>query len=143
MHVGQLIHLQTASYNFIGVLRELMDNFTATANQTHPRIIMTHSTWSNVNNHIRWYTSGSHVPLNPAFITEIPRNFNAANLSNSIYAWLDLMPVYDNAKHMPNWQLGSHDHSRVGTRFGANRLEGMAMIAMMLPGVHVIYNVSV
>lgn len=35
--------------------------------------------------------------------------------------------------------MGSHDHSRVASRFGSDRVDGMMALLMTLPGVAVTY----
>ena len=53
-----------------------------------------------------------------------------------VSAWLDRIPE----GKTPNWILGNHDYWRVGTRFGADNIDGFNMISLLLPGVAVTYN---
>jgi alpha-glucosidase len=36
--------------------------------------------------------------------------------------------------------LGNHDKPRVGSRYGTERIDGMLMLLLLLPGVAVTYN---
>ena len=50
-----------------------------------------------------------------------------------VSTWLDRIPE----GKTPNWILGNHDYWRVGTRFGADNIDGFNMISLLLPGVAV------
>ncbi|XP_047501137.1 maltase A3-like isoform X1 [Penaeus chinensis] len=57
-------------------------------------------------------------------------------LKDTIDMWLDNMPE----GKWPNWVLGNHDYGRVGSRFGADAVDALNMLVLLLPGTPVTYN---
>ncbi|XP_042857796.1 maltase A3-like isoform X2 [Penaeus japonicus] len=57
-------------------------------------------------------------------------------LKDTIDLWMDNMPE----GKWPNWVLGNHDNGRVGSRFGADAVDALNMLSLLLPGTPVTYN---
>ncbi|XP_076066768.1 maltase A3-like isoform X2 [Oratosquilla oratoria] len=56
-------------------------------------------------------------------------------LMKIIDEWFDNLPE----GKWPNWVLGSHDHSRVASRLGADLVDALNMLTLLLPGTPVTY----
>lgn len=69
-------------------------------------------------------------------IVHLPSPVTAVNIEQQVRDWLVNMPNGKTA----NWVLGNHDNGRVGSRFTPELVDGMNMIALLLPGVAVTYN---
>ncbi len=50
--------------------------------------------------------------------------------------WVKSVP----SGNVPNWVVGNHDNHRVASRFGTGRANMIIQMAMVLPGIAVIYN---
>ncbi|XP_034651349.1 maltase A3 isoform X5 [Drosophila subobscura] len=107
------------------------------------RIIMV-ETYSELDYVMQFYgnrtAKGAEIPFNFQFIvggngvkdnTKLP----AGGFVKIINSWLGQMPSGKTA----NWVMGNHDRSRVGTRFGEDRIDLMNMLQMFLPGVSITY----
>ncbi|XP_078034890.1 maltase 2 [Augochlora pura] len=75
-------------------------------------------------------TSKGVPPFNFRFITSVRNNSKAEQIKNVLGSWLNKIP--DNAN--TNWVLSNHDNSRVATRIGLNRVDGLHMLSLLLPG---------
>ncbi|KAK4878601.1 hypothetical protein RN001_011107 [Aquatica leii] len=129
---------QPETYDMVYQWRELLDRY----QQVHggdARIMMTES-YSASEKLFGYYGNethnGAHFTFNFWFITELNRNSNAHDIKFIVDKWLREMP----SRFTPNWVLGNHDQHRVASRYGTDRVDGLIMIAMMLPGVAVSYN---
>lgn len=104
------------------------------------RLLMTEA-YATVPNTVRWYGNadktklGAHIPFNFMLIATLESTSEAKDFHESIKLWLDNMPSYGDA----NWVMGNHDRSRIGSRYGKERHEGLAIMTMMLPGVNIVY----
>lgn len=103
------------------------------------RILMTES-WSNLDIIKPYFrdirgNEGAQMPFNFRLITELNATSTAYDFKNVIDSW---MAIVDES-HTANWVLGNHDRSRIGTRLGEQRIDGIAMIELTLPGVSVTY----
>ena len=120
--------------------RVLVDEFTR-VNGGDERILMTEA-YASVDDTIRFYENDqgpiSHFPFNFGMIERLNDNSNAGDFKNVIDEWLQKMPTTATA----NWVLGNHDKPRFGSRYGVERIDGMQMLLMILPGVAVTYNVK-
>lgn len=79
---------------------------------------------------------GSHFPFNFILIQNLNENSNAFDFKREIDVWMSNLP----AVGVSNWVLGNHDQPRVGSRYGSDRIDGMLMLLLLLPGVAVTYN---
>lgn len=118
----------------------MMDEFSKTKDNI-TRLMMTEA-YATIPQQVLWYGNldgtkrGGHIPFNFLLITELNTQSDAAKFKTAIDTWMDAMPDYANA----NWVLGNHDRSRVASRYGSERAEGLAIMTMMLPGVNIVYN---
>lgn len=79
---------------------------------------------------------GSHFPFNFILIENLNENSNAFDFKREIDVWMSNLPSIG----VSNWVLGNHDKPRVGSRYGVDRIDGMLMLLLLLPGVAVTYN---
>lgn len=102
------------------------------------RIMMTEA-YANATSTLLYYGDGdipgSHMPFNFVLIENLNEDSNAVDFKKVIDDWLKLL---DGKRS--NWVLGNHDKSRVGTRYGAELIDGMNALLMTLPGIAVTYN---
>lgn len=121
----------------------MMAEFEAQAEDKYTRLMMTEA-YATVDQTALWYGRnssrlGSHMPFNFQLIANLDHHSSAHDFKQAIDAWMEAMPDYGIA----NWVLGNHDRPRVGSRYGEERHESLAIMSMMLPGITVIYYVSV
>lgn len=77
------------------------------------------------------------MPFNFALITNVNRDSTAQDFQKAVDDFYSRLPPFGEG----NWVLGNHDRPRIGYRYGDNRHESLAMMAMLLPGISVIYYV--
>ncbi|XP_053687182.1 maltase A3-like [Sabethes cyaneus] len=78
---------------------------------------------------------GAQIPFNFELIIKLNGTSTGYDWKNVIDSWMSIV----DGGHVSNWVLGNHDRSRLGTRFGERRIDGLAMIELTLPGVSVTY----
>lgn len=104
------------------------------------RIIMTEA-YASVINTMRFYQStdgtvdGVSMPFNFGLIY-FDKGTTTNRVKEAVNEWLTYMPV----GKTPNWVAGSHDHSRVASRLGDDRVRMMMTLVQTLPGVSITYN---
>ncbi|XP_077296029.1 maltase A1-like isoform X2 [Arctopsyche grandis] len=138
---GYLDHIYTINldptYDLIYEFREVVDEFKQQDNFT--RVILTEA-YASIENTMRYYGNGekegSHMPFNFALIENVNEFSTAKDIKFYTDRWMTYMPLGKTA----NWVIGNHDKWRVGTRYGAERIDGLHMINMLLPGVGITYN---
>lgn len=103
------------------------------------RILMV-ETWSPIEIVMDYYgnatAEGSQIPFNFQIISYLHNNSDAYHYAQLINEWLNKMP----AGRTANWVIGNHDKNRVGSRFGADRIDMFNMMLLTLPGCSVTYN---
>lgn len=119
-----------------------MDDFVTDSESKDTKLLMTEA-YASIPEQVRWYGKdennlGAHWPFNFALIVDLNKESKAGNFKSAVDSWMDAMPSYAKA----NWVLGNHDRARVGYRYGEDRHESLAIMTMMLPGLNVIYYVS-
>ena len=62
-------------------------------------------------------------------------NVSLLQIESEIKNYLEVLPD----KAWPNFNLGNHDKPRIATRFGADLVDAMNMIYMLLPGTPITY----
>lgn len=124
--------------NMVYQWRELLDDY----QKKHggDKLIMMTESWSSLDIIKPYFRNiegreGAQMPFNFRMITELNATSSAYDFKNVIDSW---MAIVDD-DHTANWVLGNHDRSRVATRMGTNRVDGMAMIQLTLPGISVTY----
>ncbi|XP_043587747.1 alpha-glucosidase-like [Bombus pyrosoma] len=133
-----LIHIytldQNETYNTLNSWRKLMNDHSNRTN-SDPRLILTEA-YTTHERTIRYYDAGSNVPFNFMFITSLNNGSTAADYKNLIDKWVSTVP----SGNVPNWVVGNHDNHRVASRFGTGRANMIIQMAMVLPGIAVVYN---
>ncbi|KAF5298503.1 hypothetical protein FQA39_LY19224 [Lamprigera yunnana] len=129
---------QPETYDMVYQWRTLLDKY----KQTHggdTRVMMT-ETYSESEKLFPYYGNethnGAHFSFNFWFITKLNKLSNAGDIKSIIDQWYNDMPK----KYTANWVLGNHDQHRVASRYTPEHVDGLNMIAMLLPGVAVTYN---
>lgn len=126
-------------YDMVQNWRNLLDKYSQ-KNNLPPRIIMTEA-YTNLSFTMKYYgEEGSNIeraqiPFNFNLITDLNKGSNARDFVFQINKWLTYMP----SGYTPNWVLGNHDKPRVGTRFGVERIDGLNILLMTLPGIPITY----
>ncbi|XP_061399012.1 maltase A3 [Musca vetustissima] len=118
--------------------RQVLDDFWK-ENGGDERILMV-ETWSPIEIVMEYYgnstAEGAQIPFNFQMISYLWNDSDAYHYANLINEWLSKMP----AGRTANWVVGNHDKNRVGTRFGADRIDMFNMMLLTLPGCSITYN---
>lgn len=121
--------------------RKFLDDYTKEKG-TEDKILFTEAYTLNVDNTMRFYRDktsgkrGAHMPFNFELIYSFNnKDLTARQLKGSIDYWFTNVP----AGFVSNWVVGSHDHSRIASRFGSERIEVANAIMFFLPGTSVSY----
>ncbi|XP_055594366.1 maltase 2-like [Uranotaenia lowii] len=126
-------------YDMVYQWREVLDQWQV-ENGGETRIMMTEA-YANITFTMKYYGSGdgsrqgSHMPFNFLLITDLNQDSTAQDFAYTIEKWLTYMPRDKEA----NWVIGNHDQSRVGSRYGVERIDAINMMLMTLPGIAVTY----
>ncbi|XP_011875708.1 PREDICTED: maltase 2-like [Vollenhovia emeryi] len=121
------------TYDVLKTWRELMDSHSETADT---KMILTEA-YADLDLTIKYYQSGSTVPFNFVFIADLNDKSSASDFKRYIDRWMNNIPE---GEYVANWVVGNHDNHRAATRFGEKRADQLNMLAIVLPGVSVIYN---
>ncbi|EAT37484.1 AAEL010540-PA [Aedes aegypti] len=128
------------TYEVIARWRKVIDDYVKESDSD--TIIMMTEAYANLTMTMKFYESDdgtqprAHFPFNFAMIEDLNDGSKASNFKYIIDRWLDNMP----RGKITNWVLGNHDKPRMASRYGRDRIDGMALILMTLPGVAVVYN---
>jgi alpha-glucosidase len=99
--------------------------------------------YANISSTMKWFDDNgnkiSHVPFNFIMISDLNEQSTATDFKVGIDRWYDNMPSGANA----NWVLGNHDRPRIAERYGADRVDGLAILSLLLPGLSFIYYVRI
>ncbi|XP_034106725.1 maltase A3 [Drosophila albomicans] len=102
------------------------------------RILMV-ETWSPIEIVMHYYgnetAEGAQIPFNFQLISNLYYDSDAYHYEYLINNWLSLMPSGKSA----NWVIGNHDKNRVGSRFGADRVDLFNILLLTLPGCSITY----
>ncbi|XP_014470844.1 PREDICTED: alpha-glucosidase-like [Dinoponera quadriceps] len=111
--------------------REYIDDWVSTNNVTSKLLIA--ESYDSDANLIAYYGNGTHEgipPFNFKFITHIHNSSDADDIKSTLDSWLARLPRNANT----NWVLSNHDNSRAASRIGLNRVDGLHMLSLLLPG---------
>lgn len=119
--------------------RELIDKYNKD-NEGPTRVIFTEA-YANMSFTMRYYQDEkgepiAHFPFNFLLIERLDENASAEDFKIRIDEWFDNLPEGATS----NWVLGNHDKPRFASRYGIERVDGMLMMLLLLPGVAVTYN---
>ncbi|XP_048264186.1 alpha-glucosidase-like [Bombus terrestris] len=133
-----LIHIHTMdqneNYGTLSSWRKLMNDH-SNRTKSDPKLILSEA-YTTHDRTIKYYSAGSNVPFNFMFISSLNNKSTALDYKNLIDSWVKTVP----RGNVPNWVVGNHDNHRVGSRFGTERANMIVQMAMLLPGIAVIYN---
>ncbi|XP_032669434.1 alpha-glucosidase-like [Odontomachus brunneus] len=111
--------------------REYIDDWVS-INNAMSKLLIAESYDSDVNL-VEYYGNGTHEgipPFNFKFITHIRNSSKADYIKKVLDSWLQLLPINTST----NWVLSNHDNSRAASRIGLNRMDGLHMLSLLLPG---------
>ncbi|KAL6256798.1 hypothetical protein P5V15_011737 [Pogonomyrmex californicus] len=123
---------QPETYELVKSWRKILDDYAIRNNSTE-KVMMTEA-YTSLENTIKYYEFGSHIPFNFNFIMNVTASSNATHFKRIIDEWMNAMPK----DCVANWVMGNHDRNRTASRF-PGRADQMTMLAMILPGVAVTY----
>ncbi|XP_018404444.1 PREDICTED: maltase 1-like [Cyphomyrmex costatus] len=121
------------TYKVLESWRKLMDDHSP----GNTKMILTEA-YADFDLTIEYYRSGSTVPFNFMFISDLNNKSTAADFKHSIDRWMNNVP--NGTEYVANWVVGNHDNHRAASRFGEERADQLPMLVTILPGVSVIYN---
>nr|CAD7263069.1 unnamed protein product [Timema shepardi] len=105
-----------------------------------PERLMMAEAYADFETTMRYYgtplSPGAHFPFNFALITDVNGNSTPSDFLKATKKWIDDLPP----GALSNWVIGNHDNHRVASRFGRELVDGLNMLALLLPGVAVTYN---
>ncbi|XP_062551538.1 maltase 2-like [Armigeres subalbatus] len=128
------------TYEVIARWRKLIDDYVQESGSE--TIIMMTEAYANLTMTMKFYESDdgtqqrAHFPFNFAMIEDLGSDSKASDFKYYIDRFLENMP----RGKITNWVLGNHDKPRIASNYGRERIDGMALILMTLPGVAVVYN---
>ncbi|XP_072763315.1 alpha-glucosidase [Anoplolepis gracilipes] len=114
------------------VFRKYIDDWVSTHNKTS-KLLIAESYDISDNNLMAYYGNSTHKgipPFNFKFITHVHNNSKANDIKRILDDWLKLLPENSST----NWVLSNHDNSRTASRIGFNRVDGLHMLSLLLPG---------
>ncbi|XP_012219493.1 probable maltase [Linepithema humile] len=112
--------------------RQYVDDWVSTRNNTTSKLLIAESYDSDANL-MAYYGNSTHKgipPFNFKFITQIHNNSNASYIKQILEEWIERLPENTST----NWVLSNHDNSRAASRIGLNRVDGLHMLSLLLPG---------
>ncbi|XP_024875398.1 alpha-glucosidase-like [Temnothorax curvispinosus] len=122
------------TYEVLKTWRQLMDNHNKNSDT---KMILTEA-YTDFDLTMLYYKSGSTVPFNFMFMGDLKNVSSAADFKRYIDRWMDNIP--NGPQYVANWVVGNHDNHRAASRFGEKRADQLSMLAIVLPGVSVVYN---
>ncbi|KAG5675793.1 hypothetical protein PVAND_005667 [Polypedilum vanderplanki] len=73
----------------------------------------------------------AQIPMNFMLINELTATSNASEFKRVIESYTSALPE----GAIANWLLGSHDHNRVASRMGKEKIDGLMILLQTLPGI--------
>lgn len=129
-------------YDVVYQWREAIDKFQKDKMLNDSIILMTEA-YTNTSTFVKFFNSkdgkrkGAQIPLNFILISDL----DEYAFANAFKKFTD-----DRIRAVPvgtpmSWIMGNHDNSRVASRYGTQKIDGLLTLVMTLPGVAVIYYV--
>lgn len=126
------------TFDLVYSWREFIDDYVKEKALEYDVILMTEA-YASTYDTMRYYRDGekkgAHMPFNFQLIFNFYADAKAENIKNGIFEWLDNMPEGETA----DWVAGSHDHSRVASRVGKEKIHMVNTVVLTLPGASVTY----
>lgn len=126
------------TYDLVYDWRELLDKYVEDKKLDYDIILMTEA-YASTTDTMRYYIDktsgrrGAHMPFNFQLIYSFYRDAKAEDIKRGIFEWLDNMPDGEVA----DWVAGSHDHSRVASKVGNEKIHIVSTVVQTLPGTSV------
>ncbi|XP_024887988.1 maltase A3-like [Temnothorax curvispinosus] len=120
------------STELLYIFREYIDKWVS-RNNALSKLLIAESYDTSVENLLSYYGNGTHKgipPFNFKFITHIRNSSEASYIKYILEKWLIFLPKDTKT----NWVLSNHDNSRAASRIGLNRIDGLHMLSLLLPG---------
>ncbi|XP_033222582.1 maltase 2-like [Belonocnema kinseyi] len=124
---------QNETYQVLKSWRKLLDDY-VNIHQTDAKFIVTEA-YVDRKLTLHYFEAGSN-PFNFMFISSLNEASSAVNFKREIDNWMENLP---NGK-VSNWVTGNHDQHRLASRYGSKKSDMVIMLAMVLPGISVVYN---
>ncbi|XP_039312826.1 alpha-glucosidase [Solenopsis invicta] len=112
--------------------REHIDNWVS-ENNAQSKLLIAESYDNSDDNLMAYYGNGTHkgiAPFNFKFIARIHNSTDANLTKHVLETWLKRLPKDTRT----NWVLSNHENSRATSRIGLNRIDGLHMLSLLLPG---------
>ncbi|KAJ8674454.1 hypothetical protein QAD02_005716 [Eretmocerus hayati] len=125
------------TYDVVHSWRKIMDNFVEKHHTNEkPLLIEAHFP---LQKSMEYFNVGGE-PFNFDFVHMLNETSIAVHFKQSIENWLKALPNGEGSS--TPWVIGNHKFRRVASRFGkdGNRADQITMLAMVLPGMAVVYN---
>lgn len=131
-----LLHIHTRdqeeTYDVVAAWRCLMDEYSEKHNTDDKFLIVEADVPLEIMK--KYFEVGSN-PFNFMFVYGLNSSSRAGDFKTMIDNWINNLPE----GNVSNWVTGNHDNHRSGSRFGAEKADMLAMLAMTLPGITVVY----
>lgn len=131
------INQQPHVLNTLARYRNLIDIYSAADGKD--RMMMTEQYLETIEETMEYYGTEeqpvAHFPFNFDLIRYVNENSSAADVLYYVDEWFTKLPEGATV----NWVIGNHDNTRVGTRFGADAIDKLNMIILLLPGAVITY----
>lgn len=131
-------------YEMVYEWRQLADDFQMEFGGER-RLLMSEA-YTNSTEYPRYFKSrdnatrvGSEMPFNFVPLERLKNTSTAADFHRIINEVIDSVPVGTRL----NWVMGNHDQPRFGSRLGPEKIDTILTMILTLPGIGIIYNVSV
>ncbi|XP_033222514.1 alpha-glucosidase-like [Belonocnema kinseyi] len=124
---------QNETYGLIANWRKFMDNYSKKY-KIDSKLLLSEA-YTTLSLTIKYYDAGANA-FNFMFITPLNKTSSASDFKRTIDEWLNNLPKHN----VSNWVVGNHDQPRVASRYGVRRADMITMLAMILPGIAVVYN---
>lgn len=128
IHIYTQNHLETYE-----VMREF-DDFLKQYDGTSPKYFFLEA-YASLEETVR-YNQPHSSPFNFELIQKFKKESNATDLKKIIDTYMATLTN----DTWPNWVVGNHDNSRIGSRMGPEMVDAFNMMVLMLPGASVTYN---
>lgn len=128
------------TFDLVYEWRKYLDDYVRDNRLPYDIILMTEA-YASTYDTMRYYRDpndgreGAHMPFNFQLIFNFYADAKAENIRNGIFEWLNNMPEGKTA----DWVAGSHDHSRVASRIGVDKIHMVNTVVLTLPGASVTY----
>ncbi|XP_076066190.1 maltase A3-like [Oratosquilla oratoria] len=125
---------QPETFELVRDWRKIMDTY-------QDKLLMAQAYSNDIQDVMKYYGNDTDpladFPFNFCLVEKVQNrsDVTGTRLKKIIDEWFDNLPK----GKWPNWVLGSHDYSRVASRLGADLVDALNMLTLLLPGTPVTY----